>query len=119
MGCSGGLVAEGAGVFAVIQALVGGMGYAPGCTVGTVSHLGLPSGTEPLSMGLSTGFCLLGIFVGRFRVYFGRWVVAMGRWAVLWVFRQLCGCFHGWLVVIRGLRLRGGVDLRGGGCICH
>ena len=64
MGCSGGLVTEGTGVFAVIWVLVGGVGYTPGCTVGTVSHLGLPSGTESLSMGLSAGFCLLGHFVG-------------------------------------------------------
>ena len=64
-----------------------------------------------------------GIFVGQFRqhggVYSGRWVVAVGRWVVLWVFRQFCGHFHGWLVVIQGLHLRGGVDLRGGGCICR
>ena len=113
MGCSGGIVAEGAGGFAVIQASVGGMGCAPGCTVGTVSYLGSPSGTESLSMGLSAGFCLLGHFCGpipsAWGVYSGRWVVAGGRWAVLWVFRQFCGRFHGRLVVIRGLCLRGGL----------
>ena len=90
VGCSGGIVAEGAGVFAVIWASVGGMGYAPGCTVGTVSYLGSPSGTESLSMGLSAGFCLLGHFRGpipsAWGVYSGRWVVAGGRWAVLWAF---------------------------------
>ena len=50
-------------------------------------------------------------------VYSGCWVVAMGRWAVLWVFRQFCGHFHGLLVIIQGLHLQWGVDL-GGGCIC-
>ena len=64
VGCSGGIVAEGAGVLAVIRASVGGMGYAPGCTVGTVSYLGSPSGTGSLSMGLSAGFCLLRHFRG-------------------------------------------------------
>ena len=88
MGCSGGLVAEGAGIFTVIQAwLVGGVGYAPGCMVGTVSPVGSPSGTESLSMGLSAGFCLLGHVCGLIPsargVYSGRWVVAVGKWAVL------------------------------------
>ena len=65
MGWSGGLIAEGEGVFAAIWAwLVGGMGYAPGCTVGTVSPVGLPNGTESLLMGLSTEFRLLGHFRG-------------------------------------------------------
>ena len=64
MGCSGGLVAEGAGIFAVIRALVEGVGYAPGCTMGTVSPVGLPSRTECSSMGLSAGFHLLGHFRG-------------------------------------------------------
>ena len=64
VGRSGGLVAEGDGVFTVIPAgLVGGVGYAPGCTVGTVSPVGSPSGTESSSMGL-TGFHLLGHFRG-------------------------------------------------------
>ena len=62
VGRSGGLIAEGDRVFAVIWAwLVGGVGYAPGCTVGTVSPVGLPSGTESSSIGLSTGFHLLGL----------------------------------------------------------
>ena len=95
---------EGDGVFAVIWAwLVGGVGYAPGCTMGTVSPAGLPSGTESLSMGLSTGFCLLGhvrgLIPSAWGVYSGCWVVAVGRWAVLWVFRQFCRRFHGRLVV--------------------
>ena len=66
-------------------------------------------------MGLSAGFHLLGHFHGpipsAWEIYSGRWVVVMGRWVVLWVFRQFCGGFHGWLVIIQGLRLRGGVDL--------
>ena len=99
MGCSGGLVAEGTGIFAVIRALVEGVGYAPGCTVGTVSPVASPSGTESSSMGLSAGFHLLGHFHGpipsAWGVYPGCWVVAVGRWAVLWVFRQFCGHFHG------------------------
>ena len=44
-------------------------------------------------------------------VYPGRWVVAMGRWAILWVFRWFCGRFHGLLAIIRGLRMREGVDV--------
>ena len=65
VGRSGGLDAEGDGVFAVIRAwLVGGVGYAPGCMVGTVSPVGSPSGTESSSMGLSAGFCLLEHFRG-------------------------------------------------------
>ena len=88
VGRSGGLIAEGDGVFTVIQAwLVGGMGYTPDCTVGTVSPVGSPSGTESSSIGLSTGFCLLGHFPG-------------GAGLLLWVDRQFCGRFHGWLVVI-------------------
>ena len=113
MGHSGGVVAEGAGIFAVIRAwLVGGVGYAPGCTMVTVSPVGLPSGTESSSMGLSTGFHLLGHFHGpipsALGIYSGHWVVVVGRWEVLWVFRQFCGGFHGWLVVIQGLCLCGG-----------
>ena len=65
VGQSGGLITEGEGVFAAIWAwLVGGMGYTPGCTVGTVSPVGLPSGMESSSMGLSTEFHLLGHFCG-------------------------------------------------------
>ena len=104
VGRSGGLIAEGDGVFAVIRAwLVGGVGYAPGCTVGTVSPVGSPSGTESSLMGLNAGFHLLGHFCGpilsAWGVYSGCWVVAVGRWAVLWVFRQFCRRFHGRLVV--------------------
>ena len=96
MGCSGGLVAEGAGVSAVIRGwLVGGVGYAPGCMVGTVSPVSLPSGSESSLMGLSAGFCLLGNFYGpipsAWGVYSGCWVVAVGRWAVWWVDGQFGG----------------------------
>ena len=66
-------------------------------------------------MGLSAGFRLLGHFreliPSAWGIYSGHWVVVVGRWVVLWVFRQFCGGFHGRLVIIRGLRLRGGVDL--------
>ena len=69
---------------------MGGVGYAPGYTVGTVSPVGSPGGTESSSMGLSAGFRLLGHFRGpilsAWGVYPGCWVVAEGRWAVLWVF---------------------------------
>ena len=75
---------------------MGGVGYAPGCMVGTVSPVGSPSGTESLSMDLSAGFHLLGHFCGpipsAWGVYSGCWVVAMGIWAVLWAFS--------WMVVI-------------------
>ena len=65
MGRNGGLITEGDSVFAVIWAwLVGGVGYAPGCTVGTVSPVGSPIGTESSSTGLSAGFRLLGHFHG-------------------------------------------------------
>ena len=81
VGRSGGLVAEGDGIFAVIRAwLVGGVGYAPGCTVGTVSPVGSPSGTESSPIGLSTGFRLLGHFRG-------------GAGLLPWVDGQFCGRF--------------------------
>ena len=66
MGHSGGLITEGAGVFTVIQAwLVGGVGYAPGCTVVTVSPVGSPSGTESLCASVLDSVCW-GTFMGRF-----------------------------------------------------
>ena len=99
VGHSGGLIAEGNGIFAVIWAwLVGGVGYTPGCMAGTVSPVSSPSGTESLSIGLSTGFCLLGHFRG-------------GAGLLLWLDGQFCGCFHGWLVIIRDCVCKGGVDL--------
>ena len=77
------------------------MGYAPGCMVGAVSPVGLPSGTGPSSMGLgammglSAGFYLLGHFCGpillAWVVYPGHWVVAVGRWEVLWAFLWAVG----------------------------
>ena len=108
MGHSGGLVTEGDGVSAVIWAwLVGGMGYTPGCTVGTVSPVGSPSGTESLSMGLSTGFHLLGHFCGPI---LSAWGFILGAGLLPWVDGQFCGCFHGWLVVIQDCVCEGGVD---------
>ena len=84
VGRSGGLNAEGDGVFAVIRAwLVGGVGYAPGCTVGTVSPVGSPSGTESSSMGLSAGFRLLEHFRGPIPSAWGGGLF----WAL--------GCCHG------------------------
>ena len=98
MGHSGGVVTEGDSVFAVIRAwLVGGMGYAPGCTEGTVSPVGSPSGTESLSMGLNTGFCLLGHFRGPI---LSAWGFILGTGLLPWVDGQFCGHFHGQLVVI-------------------
>ena len=71
MGRSGGLITEGAGVFAVIRAwLVGGKEYAPGCTVVTVSPVGLPSGTESSWASALDSVCW-GIFVGRFHQHGG------------------------------------------------
>ena len=82
MGRSGGLVAEGAGVFAVIRAwLVGGVGYAPGCTVVTVSPVGSPSGTESLWASALDSVCW-GIFVGRFRQHGG---FILGAGLLSWV----------------------------------
>ena len=109
MGCSGGLIAEGDGIFAAIWAwLVGGMGYTPGCTVGTVSHVDSPSGTESLSMGLSTAFHLFGHFHGPI---LSAWGFILGTGLLLWVDGQFCGCFHERLVAIPRLHLQGGVDL--------
>ena len=98
MGRSVGLVAEGDGVSAVIRAwLVGGMGYAPGCTVGTVSPVGSPSGMESSSMGLSTEFRLLGHFRGPIP---SAWGFILGAGLLPWVDGQFCGRFHGRLIVI-------------------
>ena len=83
VGRSVGLVAEGDGVSAVIRAwLVGGVGYAPGCMVGTVSPVGLPSGSESSSMGLSTGFCLLRHFCGPIP---SAWGFTLGAGLLPWV----------------------------------
>ena len=97
MGRNGGLITEGDSIFAVIRAwLVGGVGYVPICMVGTVPPVGLPSGTESSSTGLSAGFRLLGHFHGlillAWGVYSRRWVVAVGRWAVFWVFSWTVSC---------------------------
>ena len=98
VGRSGGLVAEGKGVFAAIWTwLVGGMGYAPGCTVGTVSPVGSPSGTESSSMGLSTKFHLLGHFCGLIPSASG---FILGTGLLPWVDGQFCGRFHGRLIAI-------------------
>ena len=104
MGCSGGLVAEGAGIFTVIWAwLVGGVGCAPGCMVGTVSPVGFPSGTESLSMGLSAGFCLLGQKSTKSVDEYGSHQhggFILGTGLLLWVNGQFGEHFHGWLVII-------------------
>ena len=108
VGRSGGLVTEGEGVFAAIRAwLVGGIGYAPGCTVGTVSPVSSPSCTESSSMGLSTEFRLLEHFRGPIP---SAWGFILGAGLLLWVDGQFCGRFHGRLIVIRDCIVRG-VDL--------
>ena len=116
MGCSGGLVAEGDGVFAAIWAwLVGGMGYTPGCTVSTVSPVGSPSGTESSLMGLSTGFRLFGHFRGPIP---SAWGFILGTGLLPWVDGQFCGHFHGQLVIIRDCVCERGLTWASG-CICH
>jgi len=56
--------------------------------VGAVSPVGLLSGAGSLSMGLSTGFHLLGHFRGLILlvwvIYPGCWVVAVVLWAFSW-----------------------------------
>ena len=107
---------EGDGVSAVIRAwLVGGVGYAPGCTVGTVSPVGSPSGTESSSMGLSTGFHLLGHFRGPIP---SAWGFILDAGLLPWVDGPFCGRFHGRLVAIRDCVCEGGLTW-GGGCICR
>ena len=109
MGCGGGLVAEGAGIFAVIWGwLVGRRG------VRTWLHGGycIPCWFAKWRWVLVDGPQRWIPSVGAFSwVYPGRWVVAVDSWAVLWVFGRFCGRFHGRLVVILGLRLQGGVDV--------
>ena len=94
VGCGGGLVAEGAGIFAVIWGwLVGRRGVRTWLHSGyCIPPVGLPSGAGTSSMGLSTGFRLLGHFHG----------FILGTGLLLWIVGQFCGSSGGFVGVFMG-----------------
>ena len=87
---SGGLVAEGDGVFVAIQAwLVGGMGAHLAAWWVLYPLLVRQVALSPCQWASALDSVGWGIFRANsisMGVYSGHWVVAVGRWAVLWVF---------------------------------